>query len=88
MIIAVPLGLLVYTMYQDGAFDTTKNSVMILVAGINRFRRLGGEDMGEIEEMHERNREAAGILEKRLEEEKRQRETQSTGKRKSWRRKK
>lgn len=88
MIIAVPLGLLVYTMYQDGAFDTTKNSVMILVAGINRFRRLGGEDMGEIEEMHERNREAASILEKRLEEEKRQREAQSSGKRKSWRRKK
>ena len=37
MIIAVPIGLLVYTMYQEGAFDTTKNSVLILVAGINRF---------------------------------------------------
>ena len=40
MILAVPLGLLAYSLYEDGAFDTTKNSILILTAGINRFRRL------------------------------------------------
>lgn len=50
MIIAVPLGLIVYTMYQEGAFDTTKNSILILITGVNRFRRLKAEDMAEVEE--------------------------------------
>ena len=45
-------------------FDTTKNSVLVLTAGINRFRRLEKEDMAEVEEMHRRNEEEA----KRLEE--------------------
>lgn len=45
MILAVPIGLIIYTMYQEGAFDTSVNSLKILVAGINRFRRLTDEDM-------------------------------------------
>ncbi len=45
MILAVPLGLIVYTMYDEGVFDTTKNSIMILVSGINSFRRLKKEDL-------------------------------------------
>ncbi len=57
MILAVPLGLLFYTMYQEGAFDTTKNSLLILVSGINRFRRLEREDLAEVEEMTARNEE-------------------------------
>lgn len=52
MIIAVPIGLIVFTMYQEGAFDTTKNSFMILVAGINNFRKLREQDMVLVEEMH------------------------------------
>ncbi len=87
MIIAVPIGLLIYTMYQERVFDTTKNSVLILVAGINRFRRLGEEDMSEIEEMNERNREAKRILEKQREEERQKQEAQRQDKRKSRRRK-
>ena len=63
MIVAVPIGLLVYSMYQDGAFETTKNSVFILFAGVNRFRRLGEEDLTEVEEMNARNREAKRRLE-------------------------
>lgn len=59
MIAAVPIGLLVYTMYQEGAFDNVKNSVLILAAGVNRFRRLGEEDLYEVEEMIRRNEEAA-----------------------------
>lgn len=64
MIIAVPLGLLVYTMYREGAFDTTKNSILILMAGVNRFRRLGQEDMFEVEEMNMRNEKASGELDR------------------------
>ncbi len=54
MIVAVPLGLIVFTMYQEGAFDTTKNSILILVAGINHFRKLTQEDMVDVEEMEEK----------------------------------
>jgi len=51
MIVAVPIGLLVYSLYQEGVFDTAKNSALILIAGMNRFRRLGKEDLSEVEEM-------------------------------------
>ncbi len=54
MIVAVPLGLIVYTMYEEGAFDTTKNSIRILVEGINRFRKLTPEDLQEIGEREEK----------------------------------
>ena len=47
MIVAVPLGLLVFTMYQEGAFDTTRKSILILVNGINRFRKLDETDLEE-----------------------------------------
>lgn len=76
MIVAVPLGLLVYTMYQEGAFDTTKNSVLILMAGVNRFRRLGREDMFEVEEMSMRNAEVSEELEKQRREEEQKRQAE------------
>jgi sporulation integral membrane protein YtvI len=63
MIIAVPLGILVYSMYQEGAFDTLKKSVLILTAGINRFRRIGQEDLFEVDEMNMRNEAAAKEVE-------------------------
>lgn len=50
MIVAVPVGLIVYTMYEEGVFDTTKNSILILISGINRFRRLQAEDLQQIKE--------------------------------------
>jgi len=50
MIVAVPLGLIVYTMYEEGVFDTTKKSLLILVNGINHFRKLRDEDMIVVEE--------------------------------------
>ncbi len=49
MIIAVPIGLILYTMYKEGAFDTTKNSIQILSAGLNRFRKLTLQDMAIID---------------------------------------
>lgn len=78
MILAVPLGLLVYSLYEDGTFDTTKNSFLILTAGINRFRRLEKEDMAEVEEMNRRNEEDA----RKLEEEAKAREEESAKKNK------
>ncbi|HBA48006.1 MAG TPA: sporulation integral membrane protein YtvI [Lachnospiraceae bacterium] len=64
MIVAVPVGLLVYTLYEDGAFETTKNSVLILLAGVNRFRSLEKQDLSEVEEMQLQNRRAAEEMEK------------------------
>ncbi len=69
MILAVPLGLLAYTMYQDGVFDTTRSSLMILVAGINQFRRLDGEDLQQVEEMESRNQETIRMMESQRAEE-------------------
>ena len=74
MIVAVPVGLLIYTMYQEGAFETTQSSVMILVAGVNRFRHLGKEDLFEVEEMNMRNEETYGQLEKQRLEAEREKE--------------
>ncbi len=53
MIVAVPIGLIVITMYNEGAFDTTKNSVLLLVAGINKFRKLEKNDMVIVEEVRQ-----------------------------------
>ncbi len=64
MIVAVPIGLVLYSLYQDGAFDTTKNSFLILVAGINKFRRLKSEDMIVVDEMTVRNEKVADELQK------------------------
>ena len=64
MIVAVPIGLIIYTMYEEGAFDTTKNSILILVAGINRFRKLKDEDLEAVVEMHSREEELGRELER------------------------
>ena len=47
---AVPIGLILITMYEEGVFDTTKNSIRILVHGVNRFRKLTTEDLKELTE--------------------------------------
>lgn len=49
MIVAVPIGLITVELYREGAFDTTKNSILILVNGLNRFRKLLPEDLEEQE---------------------------------------
>lgn len=48
MIVAVPIGLIGYTLYKEGVFDTTQNSILILLSGLNRFRRLNEEDLRSI----------------------------------------
>ncbi len=81
MIVAVPLGLLVYTMFKEGAFDNVKNSALILVAGVNRFRRLGGEDMREVEEMAESNAQTARRVEEQHRREEQERNERLEAKR-------
>lgn len=50
MIIAVPIGIIVINLYEDGAFDTTRQSLKILAAGFNKFRRIRPEDIAIVEE--------------------------------------
>ena len=45
MILAVPIGIIFVNLYEEGAFETTAQSVKILVAGFNRFRKIRPEDM-------------------------------------------
>lgn len=49
MIVAVPIGIILLTMYQEGVFDTTINSLKILYASISNFRHLTPEDMEAVE---------------------------------------
>ncbi|MBR5944175.1 MAG: sporulation integral membrane protein YtvI, partial [Lachnospiraceae bacterium] len=53
MLLAIPVGIVAYTMYKEGIFDTTINSAMILVNGINNYRRLTKEDLEEIDDKNE-----------------------------------
>ena len=49
MILAVPIGIIFVNLYEEGVFDTTKQSVQILVAGFNKFRRIRPEDIAIVE---------------------------------------
>ncbi len=44
MILAIPIGIILMNMNQAGIFDTLKMSILILGAGLNRFRRFDEED--------------------------------------------
>lgn len=57
MIIAVPIGIIVANMYEEGVFNTTKDSLKILAAGLNNFRRLNEEDMECVREYEAYERE-------------------------------
>lgn len=54
MIIAVPVGIIILNLYDEGVFDTTINSLKILYAGISNFRHLTEEDMTELERYRKR----------------------------------
>ncbi|MBQ7358543.1 MAG: sporulation integral membrane protein YtvI [Lachnospiraceae bacterium] len=53
MIISIPIGMIVLTLYQAGAFETTKNSFLILINGLNRFRKLTPQDLASIKNKNE-----------------------------------
>ncbi len=44
MILAIPIGIILMNMNQAGIFDTLKMSILILGAGLNRFRRFDEEE--------------------------------------------
>lgn len=54
MIIAVPVGIIILNLYQEGVFDTIINSLKVLYAGISNFRHLTDEDMEEVERYRKR----------------------------------
>lgn len=57
MIIAVPIGIIVLHLYQEGVFDTTLDSLKVLYADVSNFRHLNDEDMKGVEEYKEREKE-------------------------------
>ncbi len=65
MIIAVPIGIIVLTMYEEGVFNTTINSIKVLYASLSNFRHLNEVDMEAVriykeEQKRIRKREEAG----------------------------
>ena len=48
MIIALPIGIILITMNEEGVFDTTKNSFRLLIRKLNDFRKLNSEDIEDI----------------------------------------
>lgn len=69
MILAVPIGIILVNLYEEGVFDTTKQSIQILVAGFNRFRKIRPADMAIVAE-YEREVENAYQHEVKRDEEK------------------
>lgn len=62
MIIAVPIGIIVLNLYEEGVFNTTINSLKILYASISNFRHLTEEDMEELEKYRARERAQAELM--------------------------
>lgn len=71
MILAVPIGIILVNLYEEGAFDTTRQSLRILVAGFNHFRKIRPDDMAVVEEYE---RETKDIYRQESEQEKAARE--------------
>ncbi len=57
MILAVPIGIILVNLYEEGVFDTTRQSIRILVAGYNQFRKIRPEDMAVVEEYERESRD-------------------------------
>ena len=64
MILAVPIGIIIINLYEEGVFDTTKQSIQILAAGFNGFRKIRPEDTAIITAYE---KEAKDIYRKELE---------------------
>ena len=64
MIVAIPVGLILYTAFEAGFFQTTLDSFKLLVAGINAFRRLTPKDLEVIRQEEQTEEE---LLQKKIE---------------------
>ena len=45
MLLSVPIGIIIFNMYEEGVFDTTIKSIQILYSGASNFRHITEEDM-------------------------------------------
>lgn len=61
MILALPIGIIVINLNEEGVFDTTKESLKILIAGFNKFRCLHTED-AEIKDSYRRDKDREELL--------------------------
>lgn len=50
MLLALPVGIIIMNMNRAGLFDTTKNSIKLLIKGINNFRELTPEEIDSLSE--------------------------------------
>ena len=64
MILAVPIGIIIVNLYEEGVFDTTEQSIRILVAGFNDFRKIRPEDTAIVTEYE---KEAENSYQRKLE---------------------
>ncbi|MBQ9885697.1 MAG: sporulation integral membrane protein YtvI [Lachnospiraceae bacterium] len=53
MIFVLPLGIIIINLNKAGVFDTTKNSIRLLIKGINDFRRLTPEEIESVQSKEE-----------------------------------
>ena len=57
MIIAVPIGILVSTLYREGVFKTTEQSLILLMGRIRSFRHYDDAELKEIENYKAKDKE-------------------------------
>lgn len=56
MIIAVPIGIIIYNMYESGIFDTTLISFKLFIKSINHYRKYNEKDMEYLNDEDKSNR--------------------------------
>ncbi len=57
MIIAVPLGILVSTLYKEGVFGTTEQSLVLLTGRVKSFLQYDKDELAEIEQYKSKEKE-------------------------------
>lgn len=57
MILAVPLGILVSTLYKEGVFQNTEQSLILLIGRLRKLRYYDEEELKEIESYQEKGKE-------------------------------
>ena len=68
MIIAVPIGIIILNMYEEGVFDTFLDSLKILYASLSNFRHLTQEDMEAVRIYKEQEKKRIETKERKLKE--------------------
>ena len=68
MIIAVPIGIIILNMYEEGVFDTFLDSLKILYASLSNFRHLTQEDMEAVRIYKEQEKKRIEAKERKLKE--------------------